>query len=66
MKVKKILLITLFDQTRYNKYLTACFNVPYIEFKTCSGKFIYKIAKKKFGEYENSEFKLINKSLRFF
>ena len=63
---KKILLITLFDQTRYNKYLTACFNVPYIEFKTCSGKFIYKIAKKKFGEYENSEFKLINKSLRFF
>ncbi len=65
-KKEKILLITLFDSARYNKFLTECFNVSFLNIKTCTGKTIYKFTKKKFGEYENSDFKFISKSLKFF
>lgn len=65
-KKEKALLITLFDSARYNKFLTECFNVPFINIRTCTGKTIFKFTKKKFGEYENSDFKFIAKSLKFF
>jgi putative glycosyltransferase (TIGR04372 family) len=62
---EKILLITLFDGVRYNKFLTECFDIPFINIQTSTGKTIYKFIKKKFGEYENSEFKCILKSFNF-
>ena len=58
---RKYLYILLFDRTRFNKYISLCFNIPHIYIPTCTGSQLAFQSRFnfKFGEYEGSKFNFI-------